>query len=82
MQAIKVVKRNNPREEKQRLLRRGAALPIASNHTSLTAKLCDTEAKIRKEIVIMKKLRHSHVVRLIEIIDDKLSKTIYMGASL
>lgn len=29
----------------------------------------------------MKKCRHAHVVRLYEVIDDKLQNKIYMGAS-
>ncbi|ETW83435.1 hypothetical protein HETIRDRAFT_242280, partial [Heterobasidion irregulare TC 32-1] len=33
---------------------------------------------IRKEIAVMKRCRHPHVVRLIEVIDDKLYKKIYM----
>ncbi|KDQ24235.1 hypothetical protein PLEOSDRAFT_1014978, partial [Pleurotus ostreatus PC15] len=34
--------------------------------------------KIRREIAIMKKCRHAHVVRLIEVIDDRLRDKIYM----
>ncbi|PCH42122.1 kinase-like protein, partial [Wolfiporia cocos MD-104 SS10] len=34
--------------------------------------------KIRKEIAIMKKCRHPHVVRLLEVIDDRLAEKIYM----
>ncbi|KAJ3491083.1 hypothetical protein NLJ89_g11371 [Agrocybe chaxingu] len=41
-------------------------------------KLNTTEAKIRKEIAIMKKLRHPHVVRLYEVIDDRMKEKIYM----
>ncbi|CAG8670875.1 7235_t:CDS:2, partial [Paraglomus occultum] len=36
------------------------------------------EQKIRKEIAILKKCAHPHVVRLIEVIDDPMSKKIYM----
>jgi SNF1-activating kinase 1 len=42
-------------------------------------KLETTEQKVRKEIAIMKKLRHPHVVRLFEVIDDRLKDKIYMG---
>ncbi|KAG6332063.1 hypothetical protein ID866_7026 [Astraeus odoratus] len=75
-QAIKAVKRNNPRAEKMNLLRR-RNLP-ASSHTPLTDKLGSLEQKIRKEIAIMKKCRHGHIVRLLEVIDDKLNERIYM----
>jgi [calcium/calmodulin-dependent protein kinase] kinase len=51
----------------------------ASSHTPLTEKLGSLELKIRKEIAIMKKCRHGHVVRLLEVIDDKLNDRIYMG---
>lgn len=74
--AIKAVKRNNPRAEKMNLLRR-RNLP-ASSHTPLTDKLGSLEQKIRKEIAIMKKCRHGHIVRLLEVIDDKLNERIYM----
>lgn len=77
LQAIKAVKRNNPRAEKMNMLRR-RNLP-ASSHTPLTEKLGSLEHKIRKEIAIMKKCRHGHVVRLLEVIDDKLNDRIYMG---
>ncbi|KAG9314941.1 kinase-like domain-containing protein [Chiua virens] len=74
--AIKAVKRNNPRAEKMNLLRR-RNLPT-SPHTPLTDKLSSLEQKIRKEIAIMKKCRHGHIVRLLEVIDDKLNDRIYM----
>lgn len=74
--AIKAVKRVNPRAEKLNLLRR-RNLP-ASPHTPLTDKLSSLEQKIRKEIAIMKKCRHGHIVRLLEVIDDKLNERIYM----
>ena len=51
----------------------------ASSHTPLTDKLGSLEQKIRKEIAIMKKCRHGHIVRLLEVIDDKLNERIYMG---
>lgn len=71
------MKRNNPRAEKMNLLRR-RNLPT-SPHTPLTDKLGSLEQKIRKEIAIMKKCRHGHIVRLLEVIDDKLNDRIYMG---
>jgi SNF1-activating kinase 1 len=38
-----------------------------------------TEKGIRREIAIMKKCHHKHVVRLREVIDDKLKKKIFLG---
>lgn len=37
------------------------------------------EQKIRREIAIMKKCVHPHVVKLIEVIDDPNAKKIYLG---
>lgn len=37
------------------------------------------EQKIRREIAIMKKCIHPHVVRLIEVIDDPTARKIYLG---
>lgn len=74
--AIKGMKRKNPREDKMKLLRKSAIQ--ASPHTPLTERLGTTENKIRKEIAIMKKCRHPHVVRLLEVIDDRMKHKIYM----
>ena len=76
---MKSVRRDNPRAEQLRKLRL-RRLP-ATAHTPLVDKLNTTEAKIRKEIAIMKKCRHPHVVRLYEVIDDRMRDKIYMGAS-
>ena len=75
--AMKSVKRNNPRAEQMRNLRR-QRLP-ASAHLPVADRLNTTEAKIKKEIAIMKKLRHPHVVRLYEVIDDRMKEKIYMS---
>ncbi len=53
-----------------------------TEHTPVTEQLGTTEHKILKEIAIMKKCRHPHVVRLLEVIDDRLYERIYMGESL
>jgi SNF1-activating kinase 1 len=71
------MKRKNSREDKMKLLRKSAIQ--ASPHTPLTERLGTTENKIRKEIAIMKKCRHAHVVRLLEVIDDRMKYKIYMG---
>ena len=74
---MKSVKRDNPRADQLKRLRQ-QRLPTTS-HTPLADKLGTTEAKIRKEIAIMKKCRHAHVVRLYEVIDDRMRDKIYMG---
>jgi len=74
---MKSVKRVNPRD-KYELLRKGH-LPRSPNGVSVADKVNTTEEKIRKEIAIMKKLRHPHVVRLYEVIDDRMREKIYIG---
>lgn len=39
----------------------------------------ESEQKIRREIAILKKCVHPHVVRLTEVIDDPASRKIYLG---
>ncbi|CAG8768974.1 34504_t:CDS:2, partial [Racocetra persica] len=46
---------------------------LGSRNNDLT-----NEQKIRKEIAILKKCVHPHVVRLKEVIDDPMSRKIYM----
>ncbi len=77
-QAVKCVRRKN-KTDRLKKLRRNADLP-RTPHTPLVDQLGSTEHKIRKEIAIMKKLNHPHVVRLLEVIDDPLTDKIYMGA--
>jgi len=74
---MKSVKRDNPRADQFKRLRQ-QRLPT-SPHIPLADRLNTTEAKIRKEIAIMKKCRHPHVVRLYEVIDDRMKDKIYMG---
>ncbi|KAI0342593.1 kinase-like protein [Trametopsis cervina] len=74
--AVKSVKRKNPKTDRMSQLRK-RNLP-SSPHLPLTDKLGTTEQKIRKEIAIMKKCNHPHVVRLLEVIDDELTEKIYM----
>ena len=76
-QAVKAVRRKN-KSDRLRKLRRNDNLP-RQPHLPLVDQLGSTEHKIRKEIAIMKKLNHPHVVHLLEVIDDPLSDKIYMG---
>src|SRR5882762_9054121 len=71
------MKRKNTREDKMKLLRKSNIQ--ASPHTPITDRLGTAENKIRKEIAIMKKCRHAHVVRLLEVIDDRMKHKIYLG---
>jgi len=74
-QAIKTVKRNNPRD-KIRLLRKRHQ----QSETVLgTERIYSTENSIRKEIAIMKKCRHPNVVQLFEVIDDPQQDKIYLS---
>jgi serine/threonine protein kinase len=74
LQALKVVKRSNPRD-RIKLLRR--------NHQQTAGErpLGNTEHSIRKEIAVMKKCRHGNIVRLFEVIDDPQHDKIYLGGS-
>jgi hypothetical protein len=79
--AIKMVMRNDKHEDRMRMLRHNnRPIPRDGNHLPLTARLGSHENKIRKEIAIMKKCKNAHIVRLLEVIDDKTNKKIYMGA--
>lgn len=78
---MKVVSRKNPRQEKLNKLRR-RNIPPSGNHLPLTDNMGSTYQKILQEIAIMKRCRHPHIVRLLEVIDDKIYKKIYMSASL
>ena len=63
--AVKIVRKQNNRP-RNRLS--GLGMAVAS-----------PDLKIRKEIAIMKKCIHPHVVRLYEVIDDPKSQKIFMG---
>ena len=81
---MKVVSRKNPRQDRVKELRKKTRLPASAPgaHMAITDNLSSTEHKIRKEIAVMKKCKHPNVVRLLEVIDDKLYKKVYMSASL
>lgn len=71
------MRRKDPKADKLKLLRKSNI--EKSPHTPITERLSSTENKIRKEVAIMKKCRHAHVVRLLEVIDDKLAQKIYLS---
>lgn len=77
-QAIKVVSRHNPRADRLNQLKR-KRIPRSGPHLPVTDNLGSQEYKIKKEIAVMKLCRHPHVVRLVEVIDDKLYQKVYMG---
>ena len=76
---MKVVKRKNPKADKMSKFRKQNQNLPTSPHLALTDRLGTTEHKIRKEIAIMKKCNHPHIVKLLEVIDDNLNEKIYMG---
>ncbi|CAE6433354.1 unnamed protein product [Rhizoctonia solani] len=76
--AIKVVERN-PRKGRNisQALRRAQAARDAGAGGDVPH-VSSTEAKIRREIAIMKKCHHENVVRLLEVIDDESNKKIFL----
>jgi len=75
------VSRHNPRADRLNQLKR-RNIPRSGPHLPVTDNLGSQEYKIKKEIAIMKLCRHPHIVRLLEVIDDKLYQKVYMGQSL
>ena len=90
--AIKSCKRKTTESKLERLRRNnnygaysangGNGLPrqVAPGKVQLYNEIQEAERKILYEIAIMKKLRHGQIVRLYEIIDDKLNANIYISA--
>lgn len=73
-QALKVVKRNDPRD-RIKLLRRNNPHKTKERPT-----LSSTEhSRIRREIAIMKRCRHANIAKLFEVIDDPQHDKIYLG---
>ena len=70
--------RHNPRADRLNQLKR-KKIPRSGPHLPVTDNLGSQEYKIKKEIAIMKLCRHPHIVRLLEVIDDKLYQKVYMG---
>lgn len=67
--AIKIVNRKSKRDR-----------PFLRNKNSVStkAKINEYELKIKREIAIMKKCNHKHIVKLIEVLDDLHSYKIYL----
>ena len=74
-QAVKAIRRTNPRD-KIKLLRKNYQQSEGQDGAPV---MSSTMNNIRKEIAIMKKCRHMHLVRLVEVIDDPRAEKIYMG---
>jgi len=75
---MKIVERSDPLRHQLNTIRRKPSIS-PSGHTPLTEAIGETERQVRKEIVIMKKCRHPHVVKLLEVIDDKLTSKVYLS---
>lgn len=67
--AIKIVSRNS--KEKARFFR-------LRDRSQNSNGLSEYEQKIRREIAIMKKCNHKHIIKLIELLDDVKSNKIYL----
>jgi serine/threonine protein kinase len=74
VQAIKIVKRSNPKD-KIKLLRRNYQQTDGSTKQALNS----TENSIRREIAVMKHLRHPNLASLLEVIDDPREEKIYLS---
>ncbi|KAI5953049.1 hypothetical protein KGF57_004041 [Candida theae] len=68
--AIKIVNRKSKKER--------PSLRIRNNTNGKTSSISDHELKIKREIAIMKKCRHKHIVSLKEVLDDTSSFKIYL----
>jgi [calcium/calmodulin-dependent protein kinase] kinase len=78
---MKSVRRDTVIDKYSRLKANRIALTApAPSEPAVVDKLNTTELKIKKEIAIMKKLAHPNVVRLFEVIDDRMKEKVYMGA--
>ena len=78
LQAIKGVRKVNVQRDKIKMLRKiNQQDPSTRNQANPLPN--STMNSIRKEIAIMKKCRHAHLVRLFEIIDDPNAEKIYMS---
>ena len=81
MQAMKSVRRDTVIDKYSRLKANRIVLTAPRpSKPAVVDKLNTTELKIKKEIAIMKKLSHPNVVRLFEVIDDRMKEKVYLGA--
>lgn len=66
--AIKIVNRRSRKERPSLRMRKNSSAPIVNEY----------ELKVKREIAIMKKCRHKHIVALREVLDDLNSLKIYL----
>ncbi|KAK7027256.1 hypothetical protein VNI00_015345 [Paramarasmius palmivorus] len=81
--AMKIVKRETQRARRERQYkqlrnRNNSSMPPRTDHVPVVDGIRTAEQEIRKEIAIMKKCRHPHVVKLYEVIDDRKNDQIFM----
>ncbi|KAK7466240.1 hypothetical protein VKT23_004968 [Stygiomarasmius scandens] len=77
--AMKIVKRDNPKAKRERQYKQLRQQNIPkTEHVTVVDGVRTAEQEIRREIAIMKKCLHPHVVRLYEVIDDRQKDQIYM----
>lgn len=81
-QAIKSIRREShegKRKQKYQMLRANRPMARPANHASLGDAIHSEEHRILREIAIMKKIYHPHVVQLFEVLDDRLVNSMYLG---
>lgn len=80
---MKKILRNNKRTENMNRLRANnpgrAPLPRTSDANTLVDRRGTEEAKIRKEIAIMKKCDHPNIIKFFSFIDDQRSASICLS---
>jgi len=74
--AIKSVKRKNKDLDRHGLLVQNAR--ARDPKLSVVNRLQANEKKIRREIAILRRLKHPHVVSLVEVLDDPTKKRVYI----
>lgn len=76
---MKIVMRDPPEAKNARKYKQLRKQLPRSNDAPVVDQIHTVESKIKKEIAIMKKCKHPHVVRLFEVIDDRQLNSIYMS---